>query len=442
LTGSQPRAALPDAGVISDARRRQRRRRAGVAVALAAIAATAFLRFSTARTTGPLRVASSLARLAGPPLSASTRLQLVVSPPSSGPVELVDVDSRRVRVVPGLGLPLSAASAPAWGPSAWLTATAGGARAVVSHQACGRCSATQTAFLIGYGGSVRRLASQPLTPQQQSAPALGSTSTWLLTWPHRGGSCTLRLVPGARRAVVVPCGYPQAESPAGVVLSRQVGRGSAATLVDPLTGRVRARAPQLVPLSGQLVLAMSDPQLLSCQRVRPRVLRCSQSFRQRLTLLDLSSGTKRPVSWPGAPTGFALAGVFPAPHGSLAAVEFVDAVTAGAADIWLLDTRTGRFTHLPGFPALENVLASSVSWAGDGRLVVVSETGAHVVVGVWRPEQPTMPVHPLPALAGYSSVMPAGYANVVPLIARGRQPFAAPAAAPAAPARRPSIAAR
>jgi hypothetical protein len=416
LIGPRPRASSPDAGVISDARQRQRRRRAAVAVALAAFAATALLTVAPARTPPPLRLSSSLARLTGPRLSASTRLQLVVSPPFSGPVELVDIDSRRARVVPGLGLPLSAASAPAWGPSAWLTATAGGARAVVSRQACARCSASQTDFLIGYGGSLRRLSSPPLTRQEQAAPALGSNASWLLT--DRGGSCTLRLVPSARRAVVVPCGYPQAESAAGVVLLRHLGRGSrsAATLVDPLTGRVLARAPQLVPLSGQLVLAMSDPQLLSCQTVHSGVLRCAQSFRQRLTLLDLSNRTSRAVPWPDAPTGFAIAGVFPAPHRSLAALVLVDGVTAGAADVWLLDTRTGRFTHLPGFPALENVLASSVSWASDGRLVVVSEAGADVVVGVWRPGVRTMPVHPLPALAGYSKLMPAGYANAVALI--------------------------
>jgi hypothetical protein len=48
--------------------------------------------------------------------------------------------------------------------------------------------------------------------------------------------------------------------------------------------------------------------------------------------------------------------------------------------------------------------------------VVVSEAGADVVVGVWRPGARTMPVHPLPALAGYSKLMPAGYANAVALI--------------------------
>jgi hypothetical protein len=209
--------------------------------------------------------------------------------------------------------------------------------------------------------------------------------------------------------VVVPCGDPQAQSPAGIVLWRAAGLGGASTetLVDPLTGRVLARAPQLVPLSDRLVLAMSDPEPISCQRVKPRVLHCSQSFRQRLTLLDLANGTSRALRWPGAPTGFAIADVVPEPHGALAAVEFVDAVTdpAGAADVWLLDTRSGRFTHVPGFPALENVKASSVSWTGDGRLVVASEDGARAVVGVWRPGAGTMPVHPLPALTGYSNVV-------------------------------------
>jgi hypothetical protein len=37
--------------------------------------------------------------------------------------------------------------------------------------------------------------------------------------------------------------------------------------------------------------------------------------------------------------------------------------------------------------------------------VVASEDGAHAVAGVWRPGAPTMPVRPLPALAGYADVV-------------------------------------
>ena len=47
----------------------------------------------------------------------------------------------------------------------------------------------------------------------------------------------LRLEPGSRPAVAVPCGTLGRDTPAGLVISR----GSEVMLVDPRTGRVRER---------------------------------------------------------------------------------------------------------------------------------------------------------------------------------------------------------
>jgi hypothetical protein len=50
-------------------------------------------------------------------------------------------------------------------------------------------------------------------------------------------------------------------------------------------------------------------------------------------------------------------------------------------DIWLLDTQTHRWEHLPGMPARIVPKATDVEWTTDGRVVILSGN----VLGVWRP---------------------------------------------------------
>ncbi len=221
----------------------------------------------------------------------------------------------------------------------------------------------------------------------------GSTAEWVLTWPYHG-RCTLRLVPSTHAAVIVPCGDLGPVFAAGVELSTHGDQG--VILVDPLTGAVRRLHPTYAynPVGHGLAVegvAFEVPSMLS--------------------LVNLTTGTRRRLRWPS--TFHSGINVFPAPHGPLVAVQFVDpAYTAGkqtirqATDLWVLNTRTGGFTHVPGFPILEQLQSSGVAWTADNRLVVVAQGGGRTTIGVWRPGQRTLPVRTVPALNGYPQFVP------------------------------------
>jgi hypothetical protein len=85
---------------------------------------------------------------------------------------------------------------------------------------------------------------------------------------------------------------------------------------------------------------------------------------------------------------------------------------AQASDAWILDTRTGRYTHLPGFPAQVRLKFSSMAWTSDDRLVLLLEGGGRTVLAVWHPGSRTLPLRPieLPAHTGGSDTF-------VPLVA-------------------------
>jgi hypothetical protein len=74
--------------------------------------------------------------------------------------------------------------------------------------------------------------------------------------------------------------------------------------------------------------------------------------------------------------------------------------------VWLLDTRTARLEHVPGFPILEHLKFSGLAWTADGRLVVVAQGGGRTALGLWRPGERTLRVRPLPALEGFSTFVP------------------------------------
>jgi hypothetical protein len=96
--------------------------------------------------------------------------------------------------------------------------------------------------------------------------------------------------------------------------------------------------------------------------------------------------------------------VFPEPDGSLVAVEFADPSYGGsqAGDVWLLNLRTGAFTHVPGFPILEHLKFSDIAWTSDHRLVVVAQGNTRTAIGVWQPGSTQLRVRTVPQLAGYS----------------------------------------
>jgi hypothetical protein len=51
-------------------------------------------------------------------------------------------------------------------------------------------------------------------------------------------------------------------------------------------------------------------------------------------------------------------------------------------DVWLLDTRGGGVTHLPGMPAFVDLKFTSMEWTSDGRLVVLGRSDGKGFVAV------------------------------------------------------------
>jgi len=394
-----PRIVVQD-GVIEEARRRRRHRRTAIfAAALTALLAGLLAPLfyaggGTVHPPSPLRPASSLTPLSGPPLSAATHLTLAASE-NGGTVFLLDVDHRSARAVTGLRFQARQGPQVALAPAPHGS----GVLATVTHWNCQMwvsCLKNQAAFpdresqfLIATGGSARQIASFALARHQYTTPVFGSTATWVMTWPH-SGPCSLRLVPGSRPAVRVPCGSAGPDTASGL----WIFNGGVAMRVDPLTGRLRQRIKtqnELTPLPGDLALESAD----------------TATGPSGLALVNLATGARRPLRWPSSfRFGYQA---FPAPHGPLVAIDFGEPwypqaheSVNQAADLWVLNTSTGALTHVPGFPALELLKQSSVGWTADGRLVIAARGGGRTVVGLWKPGQRTLPVRSVPSLDGYS----------------------------------------
>ena len=122
---------------------------------------------------------------------------------------------------------------------------------------------------------------------------------------------------------------------------------------------------------------------------------------RRLRLVDLASGERRPLPWPS--TLGLLDEILPQPHGTLVAVSFADP-SVQASDVWILDSATGKFWHLPGFPAYLSLKFSSMAWTSDDRLVLLVERDERTRLAVWTPGSKRLPQREvqLPAPSGGS----------------------------------------
>jgi hypothetical protein len=117
--------------------------------------------------------------------------------------------------------------------------------------------------------------------------------------------------------------------------------------------------------------------------------------REGLALVDLRTGERWQLRWPsevGGPTS--QGGIDQSevdPSGRRIAISFSDPAWQGGGtqvtDVWLLDPTTRAFQHLPDMPAAVSLKFTSMSWTGDGRLVMLAETAGRDVVAVWRPGQ-------------------------------------------------------
>jgi hypothetical protein len=309
--------------------------------ALAALACSAALAHAEA----------PLAPLAGAELAGHSHLSLIVA---ASPAYVLDVDDGTLHPVS-----MPAAS------TLWVVPFHGGALALVDrygelHRPAKRGVA------IDADGSSRVLASG------RSVVASGDGRSLLVLDRSAGGRCTVRRVPGGGGRTTVPCGTLAGEGAAGIAL----WVGSETVLVDARTGRVRARASSITQLGRDLVLEERSDE---------------PANHGRLSLVDLASGRARALRWPSTLGWFDGASV--QPHGSLVAVAFADPAHPGpqqAEDLFLLDPRTGAFTHVPGFPAQLDLKRSSWRWASDGRLVLLVRLGDSARVGVYRPGDPAV----------------------------------------------------
>jgi hypothetical protein len=393
-------APAVDAGVIEEARRRQRRHRTAALALLALAAAGGVVALAGARHRSghaPAREVPQRPKwLAGAPLTHPTHLRLVVAG-YGGPAAVLDVDSRRLTALPGLGR----LTPGTWSPILSLypvTSEPAHALAVLSHQSCARCAVTQTEFLVTAPARVRRIATRTFPRADgttQTAQVAGSTAEWVLT-RAADGRCTLALLPGSSRPVAVPCGDLGPATADEVVL--WTADGQRTLVVDPQTGAVRRRLGAgftYDPIGHGLAIESG-----------------SRSPRQSLSLVDLRTGRRQNLGWPSTLRfGYTA---FPEPGGPLVAIQFADPAypppphntVAQASDIWLLNTSTAALTHVPGFPILTDLKASGIAWTADHRLIIVSVGGGRTAIAVWRPGQRALHVGRLPSKRSYAEIVP------------------------------------
>jgi hypothetical protein len=298
----------------------------------------------------------------------ATHLRLILS---SAPPSILDVDMRTLVRVPGV------THGPR--PVLWVAGVPGGAVAIVIG------SRSEQGFLIRPDSSTRRLATAT-----SLLASWNSSAVWTLGH-RRGGGCALRLVPGTRPAMRAPCGRLDTDGGAGVV----IGTARGEVLVDPQTGHVRVQVrgdgSALVPLRGDLVFEETTTRL----------------NQTKLALIDLRTGRRRPLRWPSQID--ALDGVVAEPNGPLVAVGFANpSSNPQHEDLFLLDTRTGKFAHVPGYPIAEDLKFSSVAWTSDDRLILTIHLGSGTHLGIYRPGDRAVSVQPirLPAYAGSDTFVP------------------------------------
>ena len=290
------------------------------------------------------------AYLQGRPLAAATGLRLLMA---SDPPRLLDVDRGTSQPVGGVPAGRGPFSVSPVGDGAIVAADR---EVFVLRRGPGRATP------VGRGGN--------------AVASLDGRGVWLL---QQGTTCGLREVfldGRARRPLrKLPCSAGLlADTPLGLLVwTEPAADGERSALLDPGTGRVVARYPEVLGVVGDLVL-WGDQE------------RGAGPF----TLTNRRTGTRHRVPRP-TPHGLADLGQA-SPDGRLLAVEFVDLswtrVHGQVTDVWLLDLRTRHWRHLPGTPLITGVKFMSMQWTADGRLVLAGnfERFGEAVV-VWRPGQ-------------------------------------------------------
>jgi hypothetical protein len=216
-------------------------------------------------------------------------------------------------------------------------------------------------------GSAARVSSLGLG--RVVATAEDGRSVWILRGAR--SACSLRRVRLDGRQLRAPRPFRcvatmLAGSSLGLVVNRT-------RVVDPATGRtiVKSRRGIVAAAGRKLVLA---------------------GLGRAFTLQDAMSGAERRLRWPSRLSRMDRPAVDP--HGRFVALGFGDPAWNGggaqALDVWLLDVRSGRLSHVPAMPAFVSLKRTSMVWTDDGRLVFLAESAGKQLVALWRPGQPQL----------------------------------------------------
>jgi hypothetical protein len=114
--------------------------------------------------------------------------------------------------------------------------------------------------------------------------------------------------------------------------------------------------------------------------------------RTPLVLRDVTTRATQSLRRPSRP-GYSLGQVNGQLHGRFATIDFAKYSPVDRYDLWLLDTPTGSWQHLPDMPAHAIPKTTEVHWTADGRVVILSANA----LGVWRPGDAHLAVRRVPA---------------------------------------------
>lgn len=305
--------------------------------------------------------------LHGASLAGATGLKLLVS---ADPPYLLDVDNGKVQPVAGLGVR---------GPGPVLSVLAVGRDAVVwiDRRPLARGTPNDDIYVVGHGAMT---ASRIAVGSDVQAAADGR-SVWVKSF-RDVHQCVLRQLSLAGRQIrgarPVRCSAELLNPGTGAVLVQ------GHSVIDPASGRVLLHAGSVWAIADHVALTVGQP-------LHP------------LTLTDLRTGERRALRWPsrigGSQSGADEAAVDPS--AKLIALSFSDPAYrltgTQITDVWVLDPTTRRWQQLPGMPADVALKFTSMSWTGDGRLVILAQTPtrgptSHDVIAVWRPGEKTLAV--------------------------------------------------
>ena len=286
--------------------------------------------------------------LRGVPLGRETGLRLLVA---DNPPFVLDVDRGSVTRVPGVRAMKRGVL--------WVVGVAGRAAVVVARSA----PDAELYAVRGRGARVSYLGTG-----RDVTPASDGRAVWIKSFVNRS-NCALRQVGLDGREIRAPRSFPCASTIyAGGSLGLVVNR---TRVLDPLTGRtlLKTRWGVLAAAGENLLLAGPGKQF---------------------TLMNAATRAQRRLPGPSILTGLDHQPAVD-PRGRLVALAFADPAWNGggkqALDVWLLDTKTGELTQLPGMPAFVSLKRTSMAWTHDGWLVLLGESSGKDIVAVWRPGQ-------------------------------------------------------